>query len=399
MKNMKKYLHKAILLSSILTLTAIVKTNAQVCEWRLANNTYSSVDPDGAGPATGSVTFTLQIHTVSGSIPNVNVISCGWSYQSAAAMIPTTPGCSIVSNPANVTVSPAFISGGFAYTVVNQCNTTLVQSTGGQTFNRTVAGTLDGTNITLTTAWVDVMTATMWTLGTVNPQGGYAVINSGAGGSPGQLGSYSVSDVGANEFVVNSLTFATPLPLGSSIVPVQYTKFDANCSDKGALISWATSSENNADYFEVQRSKDGVEWASVSKTKATGTLNGAEHKYQQLDLLGGSALYRVKQVDKNGAFTYTDIKRTNCDSKATDIVIYPVPAHDVLNVVIKSDKTASTQFIIYDGTGRAVKKVNLNVVAGSNNFPVYLNGFVSGEYIIRSVDPAFNFSRKFTVLR
>ncbi len=395
---MKKYIHKAILLSSILFLTVIVKTNAQVCEWRLGNNTYSAVDPDGAGPATGSVTFTLQIHTVTGSIPNVNVITCGWSYQSAAAMIPTTPGCAVVSNPANVTVSPTFVGGGFSYTTVNHCNIRN-QSSGGQMLDRTVSGTLDGTGITLTTTWVDVFTATMWTLGTVNPQAGYVVINSGAGGTPAELGSYSVSDAAVNEYVVNSLTYTTPLALGSSIVPVQYTKFDALCNDKGALISWATNAEINADYFEVQRSKDGVDWFTVSKTKATGSLEAAERRYQQLDLLGGAAYYRVKQVDKDGKFTYTAIKRTNCESKANSIVVYPVPAHDVLNVVIKSDKAVNTQFIVYDAMGRMVKKQNENIAIGSNNFPIDLSGFVSGEYIIRSIDPALNFSKKFTVLR
>src|SRR6187549_3446427 len=80
---------------------------AKVFEWRLVNNTFSAVDPDAGGPALGSVTFTMQIHTVSGSVPDVSAISTGWSYQSAKIMIPTTPGCAVVSNPANVVLSPA----------------------------------------------------------------------------------------------------------------------------------------------------------------------------------------------------------------------------------------------------------------------------------------------------
>jgi len=124
-------------------------------EWRLVNPTYNATDPDGAGPATGTVTFTLQLHTISGSINNVSAITLGWSYQSANAMIPTGaagPGCTSPTNqPANVVLSAAFTSASFQYNTVNECfaNT---QTTGGQTFDRTVIGTLESSSsINLTT--------------------------------------------------------------------------------------------------------------------------------------------------------------------------------------------------------------------------------------------------------
>ena len=84
---MQNCLHKIILVTIIIVFSVSVKINAQTCEWRLANPTFSAVDPDGAGPATGSVTFTLQIHTTSGSIPNVTGISTGWSWQSSNANV------------------------------------------------------------------------------------------------------------------------------------------------------------------------------------------------------------------------------------------------------------------------------------------------------------------------
>src|SRR3954464_6797547 len=96
--------------------------HAQTLEWRLTEPSYHAIDPDGNGPATGSTTFTLQMHTVSGTVNDVNTISIGWSYRSAKAMIPATEGCSVISNPGNVTLSPDFITAGFAYTVANQCD-------------------------------------------------------------------------------------------------------------------------------------------------------------------------------------------------------------------------------------------------------------------------------------
>src|SRR6478672_11541008 len=244
---MKSYLSGTKMLGFIIISVCSFNVHAQpVCEWRLVNPTYSAADPDGGGPATGSVTFTMQIHTMSGTINNVNTISTGWSYQSSAAIDPSPPACAVVSNPANVTLSAAFIAGGFAFTTVNQCGA-FSQTTGGQNFDTRAVGTLDGTGINISTTFIDVYTVTLWTLGSTAPEGGYVVINSGAGGAPGEFTTYAVADDMANEYVANSLTYSTPLALGSAPVPVLFAKLEAGCTNNGALVSWSTGSESNSN--------------------------------------------------------------------------------------------------------------------------------------------------------
>ncbi len=394
---MKYYLHKVQILSCIILSAISFNLKAQTSEWRLVNPVYSGVDPDGAGPASGSVTFTMQIHTTSGTITNVNAISTGWSYQSASAMIPTTPGCAVVSNPANVTMSPDFVTGGFAYTTVNQCGL-FNQTTGGQTFDMRAVGTLDGTSIDISTLWIDVYSVTLWTLGATYPEGGYVVINSGAGGSPGEFTTYAVSDALANEYVANSLTYSTPLPVGSAVLPVLFTKFDASCTNNGALVSWSTSSEYNSDYFEVERSVNGNDWTKIAKIKASGTTSTA-HTYQQTDVFSGTAFYRIKQVDLDGHFIYTSIFKSNCDRKKFNIVIYPVPARDLLKVVISSDKSVKTQLMVMDAVGKVVRKIDLNLLNGNNTFQVNLKGLASGEYLIHSNNPDVELNKKFNIVR
>lgn len=371
-----------------------------VCEWRLTNPTYSSVDPDGAGPALGSATFLLQVRATVGTIPDVTAISVGWSFQSSKAMIPTTPGCAIVSAPANVSVSAAFAAGGYAYTVVNQCGV-YNQTAGGQNFDRRAVGTMDavtGNGVVLTTAWMDMFTVTLWTLSNSDPQGGYVIINSGAGGSPGEFTTYAISDVPANEYPVNSLTYNTPLPL-SAAAPVSFASFDVKCSGNGALIKWATSQESNSNYFEVQRSTDGNVWTSLGRTPAAG-YSADTRTYNQIDLEAGNAMYRIKQVDKDGRITYTDIQRVNCEVKNISTVIYPVPARVVLNVAIKSDKTVRTQLVLMDITGKLVRKLDVNIQKGSNNYRFDLKGLSSGEYILRSADASLlELNRKFTIVQ
>lgn len=394
---MKNSLLKILILTCITILFVSFKIKAQVFEWRLTNPTFINVDPDGGGPAKGSATFKLQIHTTSGSIPNVTGISTGWSWQSVNAMLPTGSPCGTnsISQPSNITMSAAFT--GFTYNNVNECSGTVNFTTSSQTFDRRATGTIDGGSITLDTAWVDVFTVTLWTLNSSYPQGGYVVINSGSGGSPGAFSTYTVSDASANGYVVNSLTYTTALALGGAL-PVLFTNFEANCTNNGTLINWATASEFNSDYFEVQRSTNANDWTKVAIVKASGN-SAAAHIYHQLDLEGGAVFYRIKQVDIDGHFIYTNIIRTNCDIKKMSMVVYPVPAQNILNVVIKSDRYLKTQLMLIDGVGKIVQKINTTLFNGSNSFPINLNGLSTGEYLIRSNDPGVDLNKRFNIIR
>ena len=382
---------------AIIALSALNASFAQLCEWRLGNETFSAVDPDGAGPATGSVTFTLQIHTVSGTITDVTGISTGYNYQSSRAMVPTTvTNCALTSNPSNVTVSSAFLAGGFAYLDVNQCSA-FPQTAGGQTFDRRAVGTLQaaGAGVVLTTAWVDIFTVTLWTLGSSYPQGGYVSINASSGGAPNPFDSYAIADVPANEYVANSLTFITPLAIGGTL-PVQFTRFETKCTNTGTLISWATAQEFNSSSFEIERSTNGSNWINVGSIGAAGN-SASEKAYQQVDLNGGNAFYRIKQVDKDGGFVYTAIERANCAVKNITTLIYPVPATDVLNIVIKSDHAVRTQLQVFDIHGKLVKTQDANVQKGNNNFRINLNGLAAGDYIIRSNDASLDLNKVFII--
>jgi hypothetical protein len=242
-----------------------------------------------------------------------------------------------------------------------------------------------------------MFTVTLWTLGSGFPQGGYVIINSGENGAPGEFTTYAISDLGGNQYTANSLTFGTPLALGGT-VPVLFTKFDAKCTNTGTLISWATAQEGNSKNFEVERSTNGTVWTTVATVPAAGT-SVSERNYSQIDLNSGVAMYRIKQVDRDGQVIYTGVERTNCSVKNITSLIYPVPAYDALNVVIKSDKNIRTQLMVYDMQGKLIKKLDAAIVSGNNTFKIDLIGMASGDYMLRSSDPAVEINKIFTIAR
>lgn len=272
-------------------------------------------------------------------------------------------------------------------------------ASGGNLFDRRfVYGNSDdagGANlITLTSEWDTLLYITLNTTGVTYPQGGY-VFQQPTGADPGEALGAALSD--ENFANVEYSVLSGEVALGGSL-PVLFSQFDAKCSGNGTLISWATAQEANSDYFEVQRSTDGTAWKTIGRSPAAGN-SGTSRSYNQLDLEAGNALYRIKQVDKDGQAIYTNIERANCEVKNISSVIYPVPAKDVLNVVIKSDRAVRTQLMVFEISGKLVKKLDANVQNGTNNFRIDLKGLISGDYIIKSSDSGIELNKQFSIIR
>ncbi|MEP6927937.1 MAG: T9SS type A sorting domain-containing protein [Ginsengibacter sp.] len=362
---------------------------SQTVSIRVVQANYSATDPDGAGPATGSLTIQFELMATGGPIA-ADGMGLSFIYQSSLLM----------ATPTNTTTpqGPVASGAGWSQMVDNRTGTDVSVTYGGRTFDRRMIVTFNQTagldNISIPNTFTAVAQVTYWTLGVTPPEGGYITPEPGAAVPQNSLSAGG----GLTSYDFLSPNLNSPLALGSSIVPVLFTKFDAGCSNNGAMISWSTGSEFNSNYFEVQRSINGNDWKQVGTIKAAGN-SSTGRTYQQLDLNGSIAYYRIKQVDIDGHSIYTSIIRTNCQHKNIDIVIYPVPARDLLNVVIRSDKSLKTQLILVDGLGKIVRQINANIFNGTNTFLFNLKGLASGEYILRSNNPNDELNKKFNIVR
>lgn len=376
------------IISILIAATFIHAGFAQNVSLRAVQENYNPADPDGAGPATGSVTLRFEI---SATAPLQSIaFAVGFLFQSSqlmpsgqpvtatGALPPTWP---IAANlPGNDLGSNPVLYGGQPY------DRRVIIA-----FNQGATGLT--TNINSANTWTPVCQVVYWTKGASYPQGGNFVIEPGT-----TLPQHSlVLSDGETELFFESPTFPVANPLGGTL-PVLFSQFDAKCSNNGTLISWTTSQEVNSDYFEVQRSTDGNIWKTIGRTPAAGN-SSVDRRYNQIDLEAGNAMYRIKQVDKDGQAVYTLYERANCQVKNISTVIYPVPATDVLNVVIKSDRAVRTQLMVFEIGGKLVKKLDANVQNGSNNFRISLSGLPSGDYIIRSSDAAVEINKKFSIIK
>jgi hypothetical protein len=92
--------------------------------------------------------------------------------------------------------------------------------------------------------------------------------------SNGQVDAYLAGHPASNKYLTIDVNGFSEFWLhGSSTnapLPVELTRFEANCIDNGAEVSWTTASEYNASHFTVKRSLDGVDWTTIAYVDAAG---------------------------------------------------------------------------------------------------------------------------------
>ena len=131
-------------------------------------------------------------------------------------------------------------------------------------------------------------------------------------------------------------------------LPVQLEYFTAQKDgDHTSLLKWATASEIDNDHFEVERSADAATWVTLGQVKGAGTTIQEQHySYIDANALNGVNYYRLKQVDIDGNFVYTNIEEVTFDggaaSTATTVTMFPNPLNESGPLTIQLSNSAAT---------------------------------------------------------
>ncbi|TRX57710.1 hypothetical protein FNH22_14965 [Fulvivirga sp. M361] len=140
------------------------------------------------------------------------------------------------------------------------------------------------------------------------------------------------------------------------VLPVELTLFTATGEAREIILNWRTASEWNNDYFEVQRSDNGLDFSEIGLVGGSGTVQETI-SYQFIDTspLNGINYYRLKQYDFDGAFEYSPVIRSFFDTNRTGIHVFPNPAAEQLQITL-DDRFINTnvRLELYDSKGMVI---------------------------------------------
>jgi hypothetical protein len=168
----------------------------------------------------------------------------------------------------------------------------------------------------------------------------------------------------------------------SGVVPLTLLSFDAFKNKNKVDLKWTTTNEINTSYVDIERSSDGVSFTKIGKVNTVNAAGVNNYAYEDAQPFKGLNFYRLKQVDIDGSYKYSNINKVLFENFGDAITIYPNPAKDYIQFDFAS-KQKTILINLFDMQGRLIKTTTL---ANALPLKLYVENIAKGKYIIQLSD-------------
>ncbi|MFK7775228.1 MAG: T9SS type A sorting domain-containing protein [Saprospiraceae bacterium] len=159
----------------------------------------------------------------------------------------------------------------------------------------------------------------------------------------------------APSFPLGTCSASDPAPTlsGDVSLPVELISFHATPLRDAIELYWTTASETNNDGFEIEKSEDGITWKKISFEEGKGTTDLInDYQYSDLNPLVGVNYYRLKQIDFDEKFEYSQIVATGFFQKKSHTTISPNPFKEKVKIELSKSFTIDTKIYIFNSLGK-----------------------------------------------
>ena len=195
----------------------------------------------------------------------------------------------------------------------------------------------------------------------------------------------------------------------TTIIPVELVSFSASVAANVVSLSWSTATELNNNGFEIERSSDKTNlpdgksgWRTIGFREGKGTTTKPQtYSYQDENLSTGIYQYRLKQIDFNGSFEYSDIVKVEIAPSVFSLSQnYPNTFNPSTIISFSIPQTGFVSLKIYDVLGNEVATlVNKEKPAGEYEIEFDGVGLTSGVFFYQLKAGSFLQVKKMILLK
>jgi hypothetical protein len=180
-----------------------------------------------------------------------------------------------------------------------------------------------------------------------------------------------------SQFVIGSITS----PLG-----VSWVNFEGQRTQtQEVTLRWNTATETKNIGFEVQRSKEGVNFEKIAFVDGGGTSN-QNRTYNYKDKESTQAYYyRLRQVDVDGDANFSKVLYINAETQDEILKIFPNPTTSEIQLQTKTEwaKDDNLRIVIHNVEGKKIWEGKGNLLDLQENINLQLKNWKSGTYILK----------------
>lgn len=193
----------------------------------------------------------------------------------------------------------------------------------------------------------------------------------------------------------------------SVVLPIELTTFTANPRTNGKVyLEWFTASEQNNKGFEIERctqlANGTTSWTYIGFVSGSGTSSTVKRYSFEDEPLGGKKfLYRLKQVDFDAHFKYSDTRLVTLrDFDFGLYTVYPNPAANTATIKYKIPEASQVKIVLYDNSGKQIRElINESRDAGIYQFNFSVKDLPAGIYYYTMQAGVFSNTKNFTVIK
>jgi hypothetical protein len=197
------------------------------------------------------------------------------------------------------------------------------------------------------------------------------------------VGEPFVATIGTNPKFTQG--FQQPTTSGTPL-PIHLLDFSGTAMSGYNLLNWHTAMEENNDYFDVERSVDGIAFYKIGRVYSSASNGNSNrtiaYSFPDKTMLADVNYYRLKQVDKDNQSTYSfAIRLEHTNAQQGSFTLSPNPAKSKVHFSVTAITDQS--FVqIYDANGKEIKLMKLNTLTTE----IDLSGLATGFYFVKYSD-------------
>jgi hypothetical protein len=185
---------------------------------------------------------------------------------------------------------------------------------------------------------------------------------------------------------------------------VELTSFTAMVINNTVQLNWKTATEINSSVFEVEK-KSAINntWQKIASLKASGNNTSQQfYSYNDINVNAGNYSYRLKMIDFNGSFTYSNIINSEVTALTNFNLAqnYPNPWNPTTTIRYQLPVNSMISIIVFNALGIKVATL-INEMKPAGSYEVTLNGkgLSSGVYYYQMKSGNFVMTKKLTLIK
>ncbi|MFK7809761.1 MAG: T9SS type A sorting domain-containing protein [Saprospiraceae bacterium] len=186
----------------------------------------------------------------------------------------------------------------------------------------------------------------------------------------------------------------------TSLLPIELINFKGTHRTNSVFLNWETLSEQNNEKFIIEKSSTSEKFEAIGEVEGSGTtIEKKTYIFEDRSPQNGVNYYRIKQIDYDGQFEYSDILSIYFKEQKGEVGdFYPNPSKSgLVNLSYNSKTDEEIRISVFDTTGKLVVNKNQRILKGENGLYFDFSDLNTGTYFVKIGDNRNQSNRKLTI--